>query len=386
MKEYLKRDLNKTYLILSSEEKRYEESYETEMIIKNEPKTLLSLHVLRIDGEVQLFYDISAKQTLKECAGRAKLSGETITKLFETLDLLITEMNDYLLDMESVFLDLEHIYTKEGKFYFCYCPWEKKEVLNSFRSLLEEILGNLDYRDTEGVELAYHLYQSACRGDFHISRILEEHCLKKEEPEERFEYQETFLEEPGTDGGVSAKQLKEEADAGNVKKNPGILGKILRFFLKKEKREYETEYEKELEHSYVRESRPEMYYGHLSEYGYTQVLDETENNTILLENMPVGRWILRPLLPGYEEFCITTENFLIGKKRDEVDGYIGRDTISRIHSRLYVQQNRLFIADANSTNGTFVNEVAVEPGTDVEIFTGDRILFADVGYECYNSL
>ena len=112
MKEYLKRDLNKTYLILSSEEKLYEESYEIEMIIKNAPGTLLPLHVLRMDGEVQLFYDISAKQTLKECAGRAKLSGETITKLFETLDRLIMEMNDYLLDMESVLLDLEHIYTK----------------------------------------------------------------------------------------------------------------------------------------------------------------------------------------------------------------------------------------------------------------------------------
>ena len=69
-----------------------------------------------------------------------------------------------------------------------------------------------------------------------------------------------------------------------------------------------------------------------------------------------------------------------------MDGFIGRDTISRIHSRLYVQQNRLFVADANSTNGTFVNEAPVEPGTDVEIFAGDRILFADVGYECYNSL
>ena len=386
MKEYLKRDLNKTYLILSSEEKLYEESYEIEMIIKNAPGTLLPLHVLRMDGEVQLFYDISAKQTLKECAGRAKLSGETITKLFETLDRLIMEMNDYLLDMESVLLDLEHIYTKEGRFYFCYCPWEKKEVLNSFRSLLEEILGNLDYRDTEGVELAYHLYQSACRGDFHISRILEEHCPKMEEPEDQFTYQEDFYEEPKTDYGAAVNPEKEKDGVGNEKKNPGILGKILRFFLKKEKQGYETEYEKEPALSYIQETRSEQFYDHIPESGYTQVLEETEEQTTLLGNMPVGRWMLRPLLPGYEEFCITTENFLVGKKRDEVDGYIGRDTISRIHSRLYVQQHRLFVADANSTNGTFVNEEPVEPGTDVEIFAGDRILFADVGYECYNSL
>ena len=83
---------------------------------------------------------------------------------------------------------------------------------------------------------------------------------------------------------------------------------------------------------------------------------------------------------------VLQDNFLVGKKRDEVDGYIGRDTISRIHSRLYVQQHRLFVADANSTNGTFVNGESVLPGKDVEIFPGDRILFADVEYECYNSL
>ena len=69
-----------------------------------------------------------------------------------------------------------------------------------------------------------------------------------------------------------------------------------------------------------------------------------------------------------------------------MDGYIGRETISRIHSRLSVRHGRLFLSDANSTNGTFVNELNIEPGKEVEIFAGDCILFADVGYECYNSI
>ena len=36
--------------------------------------------------------------------------------------------------------------------------------------------------------------------------------------------------------------------------------------------------------------------------------------------------------------------------------------------------------------GTFVNGNSILAGKDMEIFSGDRILFADVGYECYNSL
>lgn len=383
MKELLKRDLNKTYLILSNEEKQYEESYEVEMIIKNAPQTILPLRVLRVNGEMQLLYDVSSKQTLKDCAGRAKLSASTIRTLFETIDQVIKEMKDYLLDMESVVLDLKHIYTKEGQFYFCYCPWEKQDVLVSFRRMLEEILEDLDYHDTEGVELTYHLYQSACRGDFHILEILDEHCKKEEECPESHGISDIYSlpeNEELPEGFLKDSQI--EAETCGEKKKPGILRRILQFFMKKE----EPEPELEEEFSYLRESYDENFFESSPEVTYTEVLGAVDADTVLLGNMPVGRWKLRPLLPGYEEFCITRDSFIVGKKRDEVDGYIGRDTISRIHSRLFVRQERLYIADANSTNGTFVNDVAIAPGTDVEIFAGDRILFADVGYECYNSL
>jgi hypothetical protein len=54
------------------------------------------------------------------------------------------EVTEYLLDMECVVLDLAHIYTSEGMFYFCYCPWKRNEILSAFREMLEEILENLE--------------------------------------------------------------------------------------------------------------------------------------------------------------------------------------------------------------------------------------------------
>lgn len=381
MKEILKRELNKTYLIFSSEGTIYEESYEIEMIVKNVPKTILPLHVLRVDGNLQLFYDISSKQTLGDCVSRAKLNASTIYALFEAIDELKGEVRDYLLNMESVVLDLNHIYVREGDFYFCYCPWEKREILKSFRNMLEEILGNLDYHDTEGVELVYHLYQSACRGNFHISEILEEH-RKDIHEENRESCQPDLLMGEESLGDPPAVAVKNEDTVQEEEGKTGILRRIIQFFMKKE----EPKPEPEKDFSYIRESYDEFFYKNSQNESCTQVLNSGNGNTVLLDNMPVGKWKLRPLLPGYEEFCITEESFLIGKKRESIDGYIGRDTISRIHSRLIVRQGRLFIADANSTNGTFVNGVAIEPGKDVEIFAGDRILFADVGYECYNSL
>ena len=377
MKEKLKRELNKTYLILSSEGFGYEEAYEIEMLMKNSLETILPIHALRIDGNVELYYDISSKQTLKSCVERAKVSADTIRSLFETIEKMTAEVKAYLLDTENVLLDLEHIYTKEGKFYFCFCPWQPQEVLNSFRRMLEELLGAIDYHDAEAVALCYHLYQCACKGDFHISKILNEHV--KEAPQTELE---AFFEE-----GTKVEEACDQEEAVKEKKNnQGIFQRILKFFLKKEAVNKIEGTEQILSYEFPKEA---AYEGCLAEeravYGYTQVL-ERENNTIFLEDMPKGRWKLRPLMPGYEEFVVDGDSYLVGKKRDSVDGFIGRDTISRIHSRLYVRQDHLFIADANSTNGTFVNGAAIAPGEDVEIFPGDRILFADVGYECYNSL
>lgn len=373
MNESLKREFNKTFLVLQSEGNNYKETYELEMLEKNSLQGILALQVYRIDGQIQMFYEISAKQTLRDCAQRVKLNGETIRSLFTTLTMLQKELREYLLDMEHVILDMEHIYTKEGTFFVCYCPWIDQDVMGAYRNLLEEILGYLDYYDTGGVALAYHLYQSICQGDFLIEEILEEHTPKKKEEAPKFVelLEDSYIEEAD----------EEETEKDSERQRDGLVRKILKFFLKKK----EDERDILKEESFVHE---ELYQEIFSSEEKTQSAEWEceESNTVLLGNMPAGCWKLRPMVSGYEEFRITEPLFLVGKKREAVDGFIGRDTISRVHSRLFLKNGRLFIVDANSTNGTCVNGVALDAGEEVEIFQGDRILFADVEYECYNSL
>ena len=383
MKEYLKRELNKTYLVLSSEDSRYTENYEIGMLTNNETERILPLHVLRMDGTIEIYYDISSKQTLMDCAGRVKLTFEVIKNLFGSISQMMKEVKNYMLDMGCIILSLEYIYTKEGEFYFCYCPWEKRDVLTSFRNILEEILGSLDYHDTKGVELAYHLYQDACKGTLCIEKILEEYEEHQENmkilPEEEIysDYEKSVELWEEESWGTNKAHAKEN----EVVKKLGILQRVIKFFLKKE----ETPNEEE-KMTLCEERSYGFSYESKEEYLHTELLVPLESNTVLLGNMPFGRWKLRPLFSDGEEFCVSGEDFLVGKKRDSVDGFIGRETISRIHSRLFIKENRLFITDVNSTNGTFVNGIQIQPGEEVEIYPGDRILFADVGYECYNSL
>lgn len=370
MKEQFKRELNRTYIVFDSEEVPYEETYEVEMLLQNELQNILPIRVLRTNGHLQMLYDVSAKQSLKDCAQRSKLSAETLRSFFEAIEQLTKEVKNYLLDMDCVVLDLEHIYVQERSFYFCYCPWEKREILSAFREMLEELLGNLDYRDAEGVELAYHFYQSACKGNFCIAEILAEHCSKEAE---RFpEVTEVVFPEE-KDSSMEPQEEKEEQN----RQKKGLAGLFLKLFGKKEKEKvsYGEQTALRWEPCKLEEER-----------SYRKTETVLDGNTVFLTKESYCRWKLRPVSSEYETFRVAGESFLVGKKKDCVDGYIGKDTISRIHSRLTVEEGRLYVADANSTNGTFVNGRAIEPGETVEIFDGDRILFADVEYECYNSL
>lgn len=371
MGERLKREFNKIFLILENEEEDYQESYELEMIARNDLQTILPLRILRVDGKLQLHYEVSSRQTIKTCTERVKLSEESIRKLFQSIEDLTAEVRDYLLNMESVMFDLDHIYTKEGKFYFCYCPWKKQDPLCAMRKMLEEILGVLDYHDTKGVELAYHMYQSTCKGELSIAEILEEHEVKETKAE--------TWEMSGEPLSFETEDLyDQETPKSETSGKSTVFSKILRFFLKKEKK-------KTIEKENGWEEAETLY----RETFYEDPQDsfrETDSPTICLEQIPGGTWRLHPLTEGLPEFVLREAHFLVGKKKELVDGWIGKDTISRVHSRFDIREGHLYVTDANSTNGTFVNGVAVEPGQEIEIFVGDRILFADVGYECYNSL
>lgn len=367
MQETLKRELNQIFLILEDDENDYEETFELEMILRNNPESILPLRVLRVDGKLQLCYEITSKQTLKVYGETRKLTKTVIQRLFRRIQLLAKEIKDYMLDMDNVLLDPEHIYMKEEEFYFCYCPWQKEDSFDALRGMAEEILGLLDYHDAKGVEMAYHIYQNLCKGIFEIDEILED---EEEEslPEEPVEMLEAmcFEEEPESE---SAKVMREPKS--------GIFQRFLSFFLKKEPDVHEDE-----EEMFSEEEFRDDFYERTILSGEMQ----EDSPTLLLDPIAYGVWRLRPLTEGMPEFVIGKEGFLVGKKKELVDGYIGKDTISRVHSRFDLRDGCLFVTDANSTNGTFVNGTAVEPGEEREIFSGDRILFADVGYECYNSL
>lgn len=84
--------------------------------------------------------------------------------------------------------------------------------------------------------------------------------------------------------------------------------------------------------------------------------------------------------PAYPSMEIIGDQFLIGKKKDAVDGFIKARGISRLHGKISREEGIYYLTDLNSTNGTFLNGGRLEVNEKARIRQGDIVGFADVKY------
>lgn len=89
---------------------------------------------------------------------------------------------------------------------------------------------------------------------------------------------------------------------------------------------------------------------------------------------------LRSENPAYPSMEITSEQFLIGKKKDAVDGLLKARGISRLHGKISKEDGTYYLTDLNSTNGTFLNGGRLEVNEKALIHHGDIVGFADIKY------
>ena len=81
-------------------------------------------------------------------------------------------------------------------------------------------------------------------------------------------------------------------------------------------------------------------------------------------------------------FLIDKDEYIIGKKKELVDGWIANQRmISRIHAKIVRVNNRFFIIDEESLNGTYLNGKKLTKKYIKRLKIGDRIRFANVEFE-----
>lgn len=109
--------------------------------------------------------------------------------------------------------------------------------------------------------------------------------------------------------------------------------------------------------------------------GTTVLADDDPATTVLTEDVDAGT-LTR--MSTNEKIEINRSELTLGRERATVDYCLeGNSNIGRVHARIVVRDDRVFIVDNNSTNGTFVNNARLRSGMEQELKSGDIIRLAD---------
>ncbi len=104
----------------------------------------------------------------------------------------------------------------------------------------------------------------------------------------------------------------------------------------------------------------------------TVVLDQHHSQMVYLNLIPED-W-------QREEIKIRKSPFFIGKNGEKADAVICEGDISRLHAKIVVEDDGVFVIDQESTNGTYVNGKRLVPWERRKVLADDKIAFSSVYY------
>ncbi len=173
MKTYYRNNLKEAYLILESEEEETQD-YQLAMLRENHIPGILDTSLRYVDGATQYCYDVSGKTSIQALHEKSPLTLSDIRGLSEALVQAVRELQRYMLPAEHLLLDPEYIFCEKGSYYFCFYPPDEEVLKDKFHKLTEFFVREVDYKDEEGVHLAYTLHKSTMEENYTIEQILEE--------------------------------------------------------------------------------------------------------------------------------------------------------------------------------------------------------------------
>lgn len=369
-----KKDGNQNYMIIK-ELNIDENDYRLQMVINNDIKGIVPMKIKNVNNQIELHYLTSSLISIASAFGKKLMSGRDIYNLVKDVKKISDNMREYLLNINGIIFDPELIYyEKENqKFYFCYCPNNDNDYQVAMRNFFDNLLVNINHDDHQAVLIAYGIQQLTIGDNFTVQDLMDcaeryiqsekqEKCVCEENIERCRKYENNSeMELDGKKNGKTA--------------NKGWLQHIAKIFNGRGKYKNEDEL-----------LREDCVYGE-QENNYHSILDrddlsdEMENATMLLTSMgAIENITLRRL--DVEGVRITPNKYpcVLGKSKRSSDFYIDSPVVSRVHMRILQEMTGYFIEDLNSTNGTFLNGIQLQPHELKEINVGDQITIANVDF------
>lgn len=435
-----KRENHKSYFVVKDQ--RLEElpdegtndPYGMKMICDNSIRGLLPISLRTFNGEKELYYDISSKQSLRILYEKREFSRDDLRKLFLGMQTAIGGLEEYLLDMECLIIDPDYIYINaaDESISLLYYPFEEEDFEKTVYEFADYILEKVCNEDEQAVMYAYGFYRYVKeeQGDLKeaIRRILEDKS-RETECEEFIAAQENPPEDVGFYPDEDEMNFYEEKETvRDIKKydsvmiaaffgvlglvgigmilysarNYGLSGQnlftvkesvvgagifviaitglllfaVTGYLHRKKRAASEKKEEKEIyEKPTAVYTEPEITeVQEMQEGGYTETV-------LLEENCYREQRILTGRIRGRKkQIDLSSFPFIIGKSKEQADYVLEDPSVSRLHARFTLRDDVVYLTDLNSTNGTSKNGIKLEPNELVMLEADDEITFGRVTF------
>ena len=378
--------------------------FEMKMIRNNNINGLLPLTVRQVNAEYRYLYKINSHVNIVEFYDRQGMRIEDLEQLILALKNMLNTLSEYMLDEAGLILQPEYVFrdNSEGIFKFAYFAKENQDFTEGLRKLFEGILGIIDHNDNEVVTVAYGIYKRLCLGECSIDELFtyerKKECkecevvtIEKENtsviPEIVYEEEETtdkiklygFYGVVGCVGIMflvgllfllsdSMRPIKlPRSVCGLVCITCGIAGYLLYKWYIENKDTMVKIATKETVIPYTNE-KVNIILPEVKEDNLTTVLNREEVSECTLE------WQEKGIFKKY----VIRENTLIGSQFGKVDCVVSLPGVSRVHAKIIRENEKYYVKDMNSTNGTMVNDIPLASYQLTEIKRNDVLSVGNV--------
>ncbi len=414
--EYM-RTAKKSYMVVKNADFTFEQ-YELKMVMQNDIPCLLPFQLILADGRDEYWYEVGGMQPLRTDFTMEPVGEKKMRLILQNIMEMKSAMEEYLLDDEDICLRADMVYYDRfaERIRFCYVPGLKsglqKEMGNQglmgVKGLSEEILKYLDHGDQAAVRMAYEMYDRCARAPFMVSDCVD--CLNltdnKGQTIRGFATSGRSYGSGPISASASAKCMRvgekdfswmedrpassdifdDDGDDDDVKflwddvqEMPGHKKKRRKEKVKKERKSKKKKPARKDtpadDNDFLDSEETRLLSEDDDDGGFTEFLDEDSLKK---------SWELLYRGNGVET-DISLEDFpyMIGTDAKRVNGVLTARTVSRVHARLYMEDERLYVEDFNSTNGTYLNGSLLPMNTPAELKDGDRIVFATEEFKVY---
>lgn len=326
------------------------------------------------DGKSSLWYDITGKQSLDVILEGRSLDYNLLCRILmgiyeaaDGLDGILLKAENMLLMPECIYLDYEM-----EKIYFCYYPQNTMLIEESFLKLMEYLLTKLAHEDEKAVELAYGIYEQACKDGWSLNQLKERILLTYQAEEAQGEEMSIALRQESDvlDAYTENEEEQENWDT--------FLGKCVHQ-IQKILREHLPQ---DIYRLCLKRTRKKAVSGEEEKFVFEPDEEVEENTvsrpTVLLTQLkkPIEGVLRYEGAGNCENLVIAGEEYLIGSDR-MCAGYVPSDTVSRKHAKISRIGDVYMIEDLNSSNGTYVGGELLNYKTKVSLQKNEIVIFAD---------